>query len=772
MRRTATFALILILAACASTVPPQVLPRLAAGPSAQHALVFPALAMSWDEGLPLGNAMLGELLWANGPFVRFSLDRADLWDLRPMKNLGGPQWKYRWVVDQWKKGDYKPVQDRFDAPYDAEPAPSKIPAAALEWNVSGWGDPFEARLTLENALASVRWKNGTVLETFVQAGEPVGWIRLKGAPADFKPFLRMPPYTAPDAAGALDPVTGQDLRRLGYKQGAIRESEDFLIYRQDGWGGFYYNVAVGWRRPASGVVEIAWSASSRFSDEQRQPGAADCVLAALRRGFDASLAEHAGWWKTFWSRSAVRIPDPLLEKQWYLEQYKFGSAARRGAPPISLQAVWTADNGKLPPWKGDFHHDLNTQLSYWPCYSADHLEEGLGYLEWLWDLRAEFKAYTKAYFGTDGLNVPGVSTLTGQPMGGWIQYAFSPTVGAWLGQHFYLHWRYSRDRVFLAERAYPWIADVAIYLEQLSERDGRGRRRLPASSSPEIFDNSAKAWFAETTNYDLALIRWTFAKAAELAAELGKKNEAAHWREVGTEWPDFAVDPADGLMFAPGTPYAESHRHFSHLMAFHPLGLLDVSNGPAEAEIIRHTLATLDRVGPDYWCGYSYAWLGNLKARAFDGDGAAKALGDFASCFCLPNSFHVNGDQSRSGKSKFVYRPFTLEGNFAFAAGLQEMLLQSHTGVVRVFPAVPAAWADASFDGLRADGAFIISARRVGGHVREVRVRSEKGGLLRLANPFHEPILLDGRPLNPPGEIIEKKMKPGQTIVFSIGVRT
>ena len=273
---------------------------------------------------------------------------------------------------------------------------------------------------------------------------------------------------------------------------------------------------------------------------------------------------------------------------------------------------------------------------------------------------------------------------------------------------------------------------------------------------------------------------------------MGKKDEAAHWRTVGAEWPDFAVDPADGLMFAPGTPYAESHRHFSHLMAFHPLGLLDVSNGPAEAEIIRHTLATLDRVGPDYWCGYSYAWLGNLKARAFDGDGAAKALGDFASCFCLPNSFHVNGDQSRSGKSKFVYRPFTLEGNFAFAAGIQEMLLQSYEAegrkphwrfkldwkvvrwndLVRVFPAVPAAWADASFDGLRADGAFIISARRVGGHVREVRVRSEKGGLLRLANPFHEPILLDGRPLNPPGEIIEKKMKPGQTIVFSIGVRS
>jgi alpha-L-fucosidase 2 len=769
MRKTAvlTAFFVLVLAACTGSVPPQVLPRLAEGPQAGHALVFPSLAATWDEGLPLGNAVLGALLWARGPFLRFSLDRADLWDLRPMKNLTGPRWSYRWVVDQWRKGDYKPVQDLFDAPYDAEPAPSKIPAAALELNAAGWGEPFEARLILERALGTVRWKNGRVLETFVQADEPVGWIRIQGAPENLQPTLRRPAYAASDAEGSMDPVAGKDLRRLGYSLGAVRESPDFLIYRQDGWGGFYYHVAVGWRRPTAGTLEIAWSVSSRSSDEQRQPGAADRVLAALRRGYDASLTAHAAWWTGFWSHSAIRVPDPLLEKQWYLEQYKFGSAARRGAPPISLQAVWTADNGKLPPWKGDYHHDLNTQLSYWPCYAADHLEEGLGYLDWLWDLRSEFKAYTKAYFGTDGLNVPGVSTLTGRPMGGWIQYAFSPTVSAWLGQHFYLHWRYSGDRVFLAERAYPWIADAALHLEQLSERDARGRRRLPASSSPEIFDNSAKAWFAETTSYDLALIRWTFVKAAELALEQGLKKEAERWRTVLAEWPEPAVDPATGLMFAPGVPYAESHRHFSHLMAFHPLGLMDVSNGPAEAEVLRRTVATLDRIGPDNWCGYSYAWLGNLKARLFDGEGAARALRDFASSFCLPNSFHANGDQSRSGKSKFVYRPFTLEGNFAFAAGLQEMLLQSHTGLVRVFPAVPPGWMDASFEGLRAEGAFLISARLAGGKVREVRVRAERGGNLRLANPFHEPILLDGKPLEPPGVIIEKKMKAGQTIVLT-----
>ena len=96
--------------------------------------------------------------------------------------------------------------------------------------------------------------------------------------------------------------------------------------------------------------------------------------------------------------------------------YKFGSATRENSYPISLQAVWTADNGKLPPWKGDYHHDLNTQLSYWPAYAGNHLSEGLGYLNTLWNQRDTYKRYTRQYFETEGMNVPGVCTLTGEPM--------------------------------------------------------------------------------------------------------------------------------------------------------------------------------------------------------------------------------------------------------------------------------------------------------------------------------------------------------------------
>jgi alpha-L-fucosidase 2 len=714
-------------------------------------LVFEKLPGSWDEGIPLGNGLVGALVWQNGRRLRLSLDRADLWDLRPMESLDTAEWKFRWVCEQWRKGDYRTVQEKFDRPYDTNPAPTKIPAGALEFNLDGFGEVKAVRLFVKNATCLVTWEGGASLETFVQAVKPVGWFRFKGVDGNFQPLLMAPAYQKDKDSGDTSPVTGQDLRRLGYEQGRVVTSPNLITYRQAGWGGFYYEIAVTWEETKTGEVEGVWSISSKFSDDRNDTPAGERVGEEIGRGYNANFQGHNAWWTEYWSKSMLSLPDKLLEKQWVLEQYKFGSAARRGAPPVSLQAIWTSDNGKLPPWKGDFHHDLNTQLSYWPCYSANHLEEGLGFLDWLWEMRSEFERYTRAYFETGGLNVPGVTTLTGQPMGGWIQYSFSPTIGAWLAQHFYLHWRYSLDREFLENRAYPWVKEVAVYLEDIAERGEDGRRRLPASSSPEIFDNSPRAWFAQTTNYDLALIRWLYKTAGEMAAELGRKDEAERWRTILAEWPDFAIDPEEGFLFAPGVSYHESHRHFSHLMAFHPLGLVDWSNGERDRGIIRHTLATLERYGTDRWCGYSFSWLGNLRARACDGEGAAEALRTFAACFCLPNSFHVNGDQSGTGKSKFTYRPFTLEGNFAFAAGVQEMLLQSHSGIIRVFPAVPASWRDVSFENLRAQGAFLVSARKANGKLKEVRVISEKGGRLR--------IRLNDR-------LIERDTRPGQVVVL------
>lgn len=649
-----------------------------------------------------------------------------------MRGLDRPEFSYKWVQNQVAKKEYKIVQEYFDKPYDQEPGPTKIPGAALEFNTVVLGSVTSARLLIQNAVAEVKWQNGAVLRSFVHATEPIGWFRFEQVPAHFTPELLPPAYGKAIQEKAENAVVdGDDLVRLGYSQGKVVRQKNKITYHQTGWGGFSYDVTIQWTQKGS-TLEGTWTIAAQYPDKKKTAIPAKTVPPT----YTADLVSHRNWWQRFWSKSAIQVPDSLLQKQWYLETYKFGATARADAPPISLQAVWTADNGRIPPWKGDYHHDLNTQLSYWPSYSGNHLDESIGYLNHLEENLPVYRDYTKRYFGTEGISVPGVTTLTGKEMGGWIQYSLSPTVSAWLAHHYYLQWKYSQDAVFLRQKAYPWLQGVARHLEQLTVLDSTGKRKLPISSSPEIKNNSLEAWFPTNTNYDLALMKFVFKAATEMATALNNEADAKHWQTIQNQFSDYALSDQKELMFAASLPYNESHRHFSHLMAIHPLGLIRWEDGEASQQIIKNSLALLDRIGPDWWCGYSYAWLGSLKARAKDGSGAAETLRTFASAFCSVNSFHLNGDQTKSGKSKFTYRPFTLEGNFAFAAGLQEMLIQSYTGFIELFPAIPATWKEAGFTDLRTEGAFLVSAKRTAGKPDAVTIRSEKGGTARLKLPF------------------------------------
>jgi alpha-L-fucosidase 2 len=213
-------------------------------------------------------------------------------------------------------------------------------------------------------------------------------------------------------------------------------------------------------------------------------------------------------------------------------------------------------------------------------------------------------------------------------------------------------------------------------------------------------------------------------------------EDAARWRKVLTELPGFSLGDDGRLLVAKNYPLPASHRHFSHLMAIHPLGLIDPTDGAPAVRTIQASLDELNRLGSSWWTGYSFAWLGSLAARAQDGEKAQQVLEVFSTAFTLRNSFHCNGDQSGKGYSKFTYRPFTLEGNFAAAEGIQEMLLQSHRGRILIFPAVPPSWRDVSFTTLRAEGAFLVSAKRTAGRTVLVEIRSEKGGTCRLVSPF------------------------------------
>jgi alpha-L-fucosidase 2 len=723
-------------------------------------LSFPKLAGKWDEAMPLGNGMLGALIWEKNNKLRLSLDRADLWDERKAMDIS--KFNFKWVEEQVHKNNYAAVQKLGDAPYDNSPYPTKLPAAAMEFDMAKLGKVVANDLDIETALNTVKFDNGTVFNCYIHATEQRGYFSFEGLKsADVLPALIVHNYSNNQSEKGDNSHAGVGLQKLGYGKGAVVNTASSIRYHQPTYEGHYFEVLVQWQKMGKSKIIGSWTITS--------DKAASLPAISATAKEPTGWPQHTAWWKNFWSKSSISVPDPVIQKQYYLEMYKLGSVSRKGAPAITLQAVWTADNGSLPPWKGDFHNDLNTQLSYWPTYTGNRLAEGATFTDWLWKIRNRNLDYTKQYFGVAGLNVPGVVTLNGDPMGGWIQYSLSPTVGAWASQHFYWQWKYSMDDAFLKTRAYPYIHDAATFLENIT-RLKDGVRKLPLSSSPEYNDNSIKAWFLEWTNFDLSLAKFLFKAAAEVSQANGKEEERKHWLTVLSQLPEYEINET-GFTIAPGSNLTSSHRHMSQYMAIYPLDLLD-ANKDKDKTVIDNSLKRIEEMGTRAWCGYSFSWMASLYARAYQADKAVKQLEIFANNFCSTNSFHLNGDQKGGQYSGFTYRPFTLEGNFAFAQGVQELLVQSRNGYIQVLPAVPQSWANVSFKDLRTEGAFLVSAAKENGVPAKVKIYAEKGGLLRVKLPFKTYVVKDvpaaSVKMGDDG-IAGIKLKPKQTVTFENG---
>jgi alpha-L-fucosidase 2 len=687
------------------------------GPSPASDLRLAAPIDRWDEAIPLGNGLVGGLLYGNGASLKLSLDRGDLWDLRVPETIKSGPWTHATLKKLVAEKNQAKIVELFDVPYEKFAYPTKIPGGRIEITLGGGPSAKEFSLDLRRALGRVDAGQGRV-ECFFSAVEPVAMFRIVGA----EPKLRI---VAPDS-----------LKRLGYKPPKLGQEGSMQWAFQEAALGLNYAVVVASRRNGD-TTEIALSLRSTSDGDDPLALGKKCVGAALSAGFDAMQKPHEAWWRDFWAKSGVRLPNAAAQRQYDVVQYFYGASSRRGAPPMPLQGVWSADEGSLPPWHGDYHNDLNTQLTYWAYLTSGRFDEGLSFLDFLWNQLPVYRKFARDFYGAPGAAIPGVMALDGQAMGGWPMYSLSPTNGAWNGFAYYLHWRYTQDRQFLDDRAYPFCAEIGTCLEALLQPDAKGFLKLPLSSSPEIHDNSLKAWLAPNSTYDLAILKAFFGTLVDMAR--AKQDDAAQtrWQKTLDRLEPFAVDRATGVLKIDEKqmlPY--SHRHLSHLIGVYPFRLLNVEQDDAARKTILASLDHFERFGTSQWCGYSFGWFACMTASCGQGDRAWSYLDRYLKGFIARNEFHTNGDFKNLGYSDMKYRPFTLEGNFAASEAVHEMLLQSWGGRIRVFPAMPKAWADASFDRLRAEGAFLVSAVRSAGKTTSVRIEAARAGTLRLRDPF------------------------------------
>lgn len=670
----------------------------------------------WDEGLPLGNGRTGSLVYGSKP-LKITVDRTDLWDLRPNEVTLEKGFNFKNLVKlslSGKEEDRKERDRLFEDIFMGKPYPSKITAGHIGLWFGISAENVRYTLDIDSSFVKIYADNRLIAEVFVFDEPNAGVIRLY---ENAEINLHVPAYLSgkPECGSGIG--DNADKMSLGYPKAKFFEKDGFKWYEQNTHTDYSFGI-VTYRAGDEIYYTLATT-----DDDKDYIGYAEKILTnAAEKGFDKLFDEHKKSRKKYRAKSSVKTGDKLIDETYKKSWYLFKCCSKKGGYPMPLQGVWTADNDCLPPWKGDYHHDTNTELSYQAYLKANRLEEGEAFIDYLWRLKPAYERFAKEFFGVNGLLLPSCSTLDGKAMGGWAQYSLSPTMTIWAAQSFDEYYLYTGDEKFLKNRAYPFFKKVGQAIKGLLT-EKNGKLYLPVSSSPEIFDNARKAYLEPNSNFDLSLLIYLFKTLKRYAEKLGENAE--EYEEILGKLDDLAIDDSGVVMLDKTQYLPESHRHFSHVMCLYPLHLINYDTDEHK-KIYENTIKNLEILGTGYWVGFSFPMSAQIYAMAKNGNAAAERLGQFCKGFVAENGFHLNGDFKHYGYTQWHYRPFTLESLFGFADALHEMLLQDHQDFIELFPAIPDEWkrGTVEFKNLRSRGGLLVSATLKRGELSLLTIKS------------------------------------------------
>ncbi len=496
--------------------------------------------------------------------------------------------------------------------------------------------------------------------------------------------------------------------------GTETQTGNVTVYNQPFLAGGGYTVAYKTMPTSTGKLIVAGIGFGKSSNQYQTETAQK--VTDWNADLAAAYQAHQQWWGSYFAKSALRIPDPALQAFYQMQVYKLGCAARANGPAIDLQGPWTAKT----PWPA-YWHNLNTQLTYSPVYTANHLEISQSLLNMIDGNLANLSKNVPAPYQADAAAIGRVSSTD---MFGPVPLRLDnkADVGnvagelgnlTWMLYYYYQHYRYGMD-ARVGNNLFNILKKSVNYYLYLLEKNEQGKYHIGVkTSSPEY-----PGGYGFDTNYDLAILRWGLKTLVFLNTELNKNDQLqAKWSEVLNNLIDYPKNE-NGYMIARDIPFAVTHRHYSHLLMIYPFYEINREQLQNQ-ELINKSINHWQSM-PQQLQGYSYTGLASMKAMMGDGNAARNALKTLQSNFVKPNTLYAE-----SGP--------VIETPLSAMTSLQELCLQFWDGVVRVFPAIPSDWNDVSFDNFRTDGAFLISGTRQGGINTSITIKSEVGGRIKIS---------------------------------------
>lgn len=738
------------------------------------------------NGIPLSNGVFGALVWFAPGEIRITINRGDYWDHR-----GDARWtedlSYQSVRRLAEAGDVDSLQRLFQSgAVGAESDnPTRLPLGRIEIPLVDGAVPLGAELDLFAGEARViLGRDGEAageLRASVYLDDPAVVVAVSGgltSPARLVPAADFPAVGDAFAKRGIPPY-----QTVSNVEAVDRDGGSDVAYRLSGF------VQALPADPAMAVLTGASGADQPdavlvvAADRDKDAVAATVrrrLLETARQGYRGSTDATRAFWADRMARTAaVSLPDPGMERLYALGIYKMLGNSMPGGIAPSLQGPWVEEH-RMPPWSSDFHFNINVEECLWAAFGSGHWD-ALGPLfetveRWMPVLRERARKFVGVL---DGVHLPHAVDDRGMMMGNFWTGAIDPGNAAWVGQLMWLYYRYTGDTAFLEQRAVPFLAAAfRVFRAMMEDRDGE--LCIPVSVSPEYGADGNRAW-GVNASYALAhahFLAETLLRCRDILPHHPVSRDDSLFAAVSdtrARLPMFSVASATGdehiagneILIWDGQFLEHSHRHHSHLVGVYPLDIVDPDD-PELWEIVGTSYRRWVQRGMGEWSGWSLPWASILHGRLGSAEMAWLSLTLFGTIFTMPG-FGTRHNSNADGLTVLSGGDvMQLDGAIGYAAAILELFVQEVRGQIRVFAGVPDSVASCSFAGIRAQGGFTLSGRRMAGMNQWVRVISHRGETLSMQSPWPEGCRLVVEP-EPLADPMDAPDVTGAHVLLSVG---